>query len=514
MVSQGGRRGCPYELGRGVPLSRGSGREARDRVDAWDGGGRFVRAVAFDLPEGERGMAHGEVEVEVHAEPAGLGDTPVILEGDEEERGPTSPGDSEEGMKFHLTPETSNDIFGGFWENFGAESESKRPETIQESLMVMNTGAQRIMYSLGDLHKSAEVIALLTHPGFGGVLDDRERMDYIAGDDPEVPDLLSMWNSASMSYLSVYEAGKEAEGAEQGGHEAVRAFATITQHVCVKISGDPATLSRIEEQVGGIAKGGRTTMDALVKCTDVLFSMTADRLLTTVDDERVKRDLYESLKAKNEKASKDKASLEHQLKSQRKAIRKESAMLQFEEERAASAHAALVNHVVTTSDNLAADTTAERESIDKAHQHKKEVLTKEIEKLEAKFEEMAKSNKDMELLLRKKNRNETEEILNWIAEYDKEMFAKQAEVDEEKSVHDDMLAQIHKYSLAGEAMRKVREEREAVEEAARLKREKEKRLIFATQQAARVFQATWKEYKRQKEEEAKKAAKAAEKAKK
>ena len=64
------------------------------------------------------------------------------------------------------------------------------------------------------------------------------------------------------------------------------------------------------------------------------------------------------------------------------------------------------------------------------------------------------------------------------------------------------------------SLRKVREEREAVEEAARLKREKEKRFIFATQQAARVFQATWKEYKRQKEEEAKKAAKAAAKAKK
>jgi len=332
-------------------------------------------------------------------------------------------------------------------------------------------------------------------------------------EDEEMVSILEMWSSANMTYLSVYEAGKEAEGAD-GGHEAVHAFSTVTQHVCVSLGRKPALFKKLKAHLESSAPQGRTTMDAFVKCTELLFTMTADRLLTTVDDERVKRDMYESLKAKNEKASKDKASLEHQLKSQRKAIRKESAMLQFEEERAASAHAALVNHVVTTRDTLQSETTAERESIDAAHEASKQKLSKDIAKLEARFEEMAKSNKDMELLLRKKNRNETEEILNWIAEYDKEMFAKQGEVDEERSVHDDMLAQIHKYTLAGEAMRKVREEREAVEEAARLKREKEKRFIFATQQAARVFQATWKEYKRQKEEEAKKAAKAAAKAKK
>ncbi len=94
----------------------------------------------------------------------------------------------------------------------------------------------------------------------------------------------------------------------------------------------------------------------------------------------------------------------------------------------------------------------------------------------------------------------------WLAEYDKDMGAKEKTLQEELALHADVTRQLKEYEMHYKALREEAE-RDAEMKKKRETKERAKKIVFTQQEAASYIQKMWKKHTEEKAAEAAKPAK-------
>eukprot|EP00239_Pterosperma_sp_CCMP1384_P001016 CAMPEP_0197852814 /NCGR_PEP_ID=MMETSP1438-20131217/21474_1 /TAXON_ID=1461541 /ORGANISM="Pterosperma sp., Strain CCMP1384" /LENGTH=359 /DNA_ID=CAMNT_0043467007 /DNA_START=334 /DNA_END=1410 /DNA_ORIENTATION=+ len=233
----------------------------------------------------------------------------------------------------------------------------------------------------------------------------------------------------------------------------------------------------------------------LISTLEKVKASTFKRLTTTVEEENSERDHFEEVCKREERAGKEKQSLEQQLRVERRERSKQVNHMNDMENRARSELEQIRATSIHVNKTLEQDAQATYESDLQAFQERDAFLQQEVAKLKQELKEVQTENRDDEAHLHKKKTKSEQEVGNWLTEYDKDMFSKEKALQDEKAVYEEVKQQLQEYE---EAYRVLREEAEAAAEKERKKAEEKARLAERQEKmdkAAGTIQKAWKVHK-------------------
>eukprot|EP00238_Polyblepharides_amylifera_P010836 CAMPEP_0196587282 /NCGR_PEP_ID=MMETSP1081-20130531/57000_1 /TAXON_ID=36882 /ORGANISM="Pyramimonas amylifera, Strain CCMP720" /LENGTH=362 /DNA_ID=CAMNT_0041909425 /DNA_START=137 /DNA_END=1225 /DNA_ORIENTATION=- len=331
-----------------------------------------------------------------------------------------------------------------------------------------NVEASRVMAVLGELLADLRRISLVT----AGSLESAEELEEVMG--PELSQILM-------------EHRGSAAKVQTDGHDCL---APTTLSICRKLRKNP----QLENQLGHLFQEERSAgMIELIAILEKVKARTYKCLTTTMEEENSEKDHFEEVCRREEKAGKERQTLEQQLRVERRERSKQVNYMMGMESRATSELEQLRSTSVKMITSLQTDAKSTLESDLQAYQERDVFLKAEVDKLRAELAMVEAENRDEEMHLRKKKTKSEQDVDGCLALYDSEMSQKEKAFQEELAVYEEVKSTLSEDEAA---WRELRAEADAAEEKAKKKAderarrdEKEKRV----NKAASVIQKAWRD---------------------
>ena len=261
-----------------------------------------------------------------------------------------------------------------------------------------------------------------------------------------------------------------------------------TGNIFRHLSKDPSVLHHV--QSFGFDRSGNIL--SLVDAIKRLRQGTHRRLSVTVEEENSRRSHFEEVCKREEKASKEKLSLEQQLRIERRERQKALTQLGEAEVRTKNELEVVKAGTEKFMKDLVVRTEDTKNRNAKQYDFDFDILLEEITTLEKELKKLEVVHREDEAkLIKKKNKSE-QEVETWIKQDENEVYS---EVVEQLRVYEGHYNQLRKE--IEDANAREEEQKKAKEEAEEQKKREEK--------AAATIQATWKMFQQQKEAEGKKS---------
>ena len=261
---------------------------------------------------------------------------------------------------------------------------------------------------------------------------------------------------------------------------------------------DPSTLHKI--QSFGFERSGNLL--SLVDALKRLKQGTHRRLSITVEEQNSKRAHFEEVLKREEKASKEKLSLEQQLRIERRERQKALAQLSETEIRTKSELEVVRAGTDKFMKDLVVRTEDTKDRNAKQYDFDFDILLEEITKLEKELKLQVVHREEEAKLIKKKNKSE-QEVETWIKEYDIDMNKLEKVYQDEYDVYNEVVEQLRVYEGHYNKLRKEIEDANAREQEQKKAKEEADNQKKREEKAAATIQATWKMFKQQKESEGK-----------
>ena len=361
--------------------------------------------------------------------------------------------------------------------------------------------AARINTVLGDTLEGLAMLKVVTPEvlseadSLGGVVGDdvasrlvQHRAALEAADGNVADDVLCD------SAMALYRALRDSDGA-------VEALAARSQAPPPVAQAPPAS---VEESIAAVQRADTeaSAMDGVLTYFAQLKAIVQRKLATTVEEEASMRAHFEEVRHREEKAGKEREALEQQLRLERKEREKQLAQANEREARAEYELEALRTSTDHRMKVLHEEATRQRESDKASFEEREAALLKEVEMLTKELEELSKSNRDEEAVLRKRKNKAEQEVATWIELYDKDMGSREKAYQEERAVYEEVQKSLKEYKEHYEQLRLEAEEAAAEVRRKQQAAEEEAKKQQALDEAATKIQGMWKTHKANKEAEA------------
>ena len=238
------------------------------------------------------------------------------------------------------------------------------------------------------------------------------------------------------------------------------------------------------------------SMAALLRTLSSLRTTARQRLSTTVEEENRTNEYFNDVQTREEKAGKECLSLQQQLGAERRERARQSAAMAEAEARARAELDGVETHAALTARALAAQKSQQVEAEAEAFNTEEGNLVREAARLLEELSEVQQSNREAESKLRKRKTKAEDEVVQWLAEYDKDMGAKEAVLVEERMVYDRVVRQLREYDEHYAQLRAEAEAREAGELAEEIERKEREAHEIRLDRAAATIQNVWRAYKK------------------
>lgn len=274
-----------------------------------------------------------------------------------------------------------------------------------------------------------------------------------------------------------------------------------TGNIFRHLSKDPSVLHHV--QSFGFDRSGNIL--SLVDAIKRLRQGTHRRLSVTVEEENSRRSHFEEVCKREEKASKEKLSLEQQLRIERRERQKALTQLGEAEVRTKNELEVVKAGTEKFMKDLVVRTEDTKNRNAKQYDFDFDILLEEITKLEKELKKLEVVHREDEAkLIKKKNKSE-QEVETWIKEYDIDMNKVEKIYQDENEVYSEVVEQLRVYEGHYNQLRKEIEDANAREEEQKKAKEEAEEQKKREEKAAATIQATWKMFQQQKEAEGKKS---------
>ena len=222
------------------------------------------------------------------------------------------------------------------------------------------------------------------------------------------------------------------------------------------------------------------------------------RLSVTVEEENSRRSHFEEVCKREEKASKEKLSLEQQLRIERRERQKALAQLSETEVRTKNELGVVRAGTDKFMKDLVVRTEDTKDRNAKQYDFDFDILLEEITKLEKELKKLEVVHREEEeKLIKKKNKSE-QEVETWIKEYDIDMNKLEKIYQDEYEVYNEVVEQLRVYEGHYNKLRKEIEDANAREDEQKKAKEEAEERKKREEKAAATIQATWKMFQQQK----------------
>mmetsp|Transcript_7603 Transcript_7603/g.13085 ORF Transcript_7603/g.13085 Transcript_7603/m.13085 type:complete len:364 (-) Transcript_7603:224-1315(-) len=273
------------------------------------------------------------------------------------------------------------------------------------------------------------------------------------------------------------------------GHECL---GPTTLSICRTMKQNPQIEPQLDHVFGEERSHGITE---LINILIAVKDRTYKRLTTTMEEENSEQDHFEEVCRREERAGKERQTLEQQLQLDRRERSKQvnhildlEARSKSERELISSTSSQMATDLETSSKNTTSmdvTTFKERETF----------LRAEVDKLKLERETVEKDNREEELHLRSKKNKKTTEVEELLKVYDSEMSAKETAYQEEKKKYEELKENLarceREFGELQEQAKEAREHMEKLREEKERKAEREKKM----RDAAIIIQRAWRAHK-------------------
>eukprot|EP00976_Prorocentrum_cordatum_P016790 337800-Prorocentrum_minimum.AAC.2 len=330
--------------------------------------------------------------------------------------------------------------------------------------------AARVMTVLEETLADLRRISLLT----SGSLESVQEIEEVVG--PDLTSLLLQHRNAATKV-------------QMEGHDCLQ---PTTLSFCRMLKKNPPLEAQLEQLFSDERSQG--TMELIAILTAVK-DRTYRRLTTTMEEENSERDHFEEVCRREERAGKERQTLEQQLHIERRERSKQINHVLDLEARARNERKTITTTSVDQSKDLE-DRSKKTMKLDLDSFSERETFLKaEVEKLKLERDTVVKENREEELMLRSKRNKKTTEVEELLKVYDEEMSTKETAYQEEKRKYEELKENLARCEREfGELQEQAKEAREAMEKS---KEEKERKAEREKKQreAAVVIQRAWRSHK-------------------
>eukprot|EP00232_Nephroselmis_pyriformis_P022296 CAMPEP_0182866424 /NCGR_PEP_ID=MMETSP0034_2-20130328/8197_1 /TAXON_ID=156128 /ORGANISM="Nephroselmis pyriformis, Strain CCMP717" /LENGTH=341 /DNA_ID=CAMNT_0024998751 /DNA_START=201 /DNA_END=1222 /DNA_ORIENTATION=+ len=330
--------------------------------------------------------------------------------------------------------------------------------------------ATRIMAVLDETLDNLRMMSYITP----SVLLSAEQLVDVLG--PEVGHVLIQHRNAA-------EASK--------GYVTYEPLAQTTLHVTRLLKANPAAAAKIETLQTERSPATIYLSATLKKLRDKFNK----RLSTTVEEENSNRDHFEEVQRREEKAGKEKLSLEQQLGLEKKERRRQMQLMNDQEKRATDELATIKETTDETLKQLEGQAKYTKDMDLQSFSEREVFLTSEVAKLRMELDRVQKEHREEEAVWRKKKTKAENEVGEALKKYDDEMGEKQQQLQDVQAMYANVQLELKEYE---EGHRKLKEESDAFtakerEANAAIQAELDKQQKF--DEAASLIQNLWKQHK-------------------
>jgi len=218
-------------------------------------------------------------------------------------------------------------------------------------------------------------------------------------------------------------------------------------------------------------------------------------LTTTVEEDSSRRDYFEEVKEREERAVAERLQLEQKLRLQRAELHKATSTMQSNEDRVRGE----LHEVSSSAQRLSNETqsgAARQLTEDTAtYETELESLTKSLNAAKAELDRIQADHMETEQQLRKARKRSQLDIETQVNEYDTDVGAKEDELQQVKSEYDELVRELADLNKSMAEMRTERLEYEERRKRMEMERHKAALELFTRKRAARVIQRAFRAHK-------------------
>jgi len=345
-----------------------------------------------------------------------------------------------------------------------------------------NVEANRVLSVLEDGLEGLKLMSLINK----GVLDAAEKLQDVLGD---------LFTQALIDHRTAI--------ATCGDNVAHVPLKNSTLRLLKLLKGSPNIQLKLQEMQTDPSAAFVAHFSLMEKLRKVTYS----KMVTTVEEEESQKTHFEEVLKREEKADKEKHSLEQQLRVERDERSKQMSLVTEMEQRAQEDVESIEQASKQDRDILEREVT-ETKALDSKHfEQDQTMLNSELQKLKTELIKVEEKNRDSEATLRKKKNKSEQEVSNWLTEYDKDMTSKKDSYEEELAVFNQVKKQMEEYKEHCDELVKEREAYEAVQNEIAQKKAAAAVLLAMENKAALYIQGKWRAHNEKTKASKKKAKK-------
>lgn len=266
-----------------------------------------------------------------------------------------------------------------------------------------------------------------------------------------------------------------------------------TLRLCRAVKHDPNIVPRLEQL--SASSGVSPAFAGFLQTMENARNKLSRRLRTTVEEETSVKENFQQVLAREKKAGKERLALENQLKVESRERRRQVSHAEEAETRIREELATIMNNSAAHAENLRVDATEKSVEENAMFEERKGALTAQLAKLQAQLADIQKEHKEEEAAMRKKMSDNEKKLAGNLADYDAEMGVIEKQLQEEKGLYDAAKKQLTEYETHYNALRKEKEEAEAIKREREEAKRKEDEMNKMLDDAALSIQKAWKTHK-------------------
>uniref|UniRef100_A0A7S0VE46 Dynein regulatory complex protein 10 n=1 Tax=Polytomella parva TaxID=51329 RepID=A0A7S0VE46_9CHLO len=329
--------------------------------------------------------------------------------------------------------------------------------------------ASRVLAVLDETYESIKLISYIT----GDVLETAEQLRDILGQD------------LTTCFIKHRELSSQLKG-----HFGNAVLNASTLELC-RLLKKSTTAHRLQSLPYERTYGMLQCLDYFQK----LRQFAAQRLTTTVEEDSSRRDYFEEVKEREERAVAERLQLEQKLRLQRAELHKATSTMQSNEDRVRGE----LHEVSSSAQRLSNETqsgAARQLTEDTAtYETELESLTKSLNAAKAELDRIQADHMETEQQLRKARKRSQLDIETQVNEYDTDVGAKEDELQQVKSEYDELVRELADLNKSMAEMRTERLEYEERRKRMEMERHKAALELFTRKRAARVIQRAFRAHK-------------------
>lgn len=239
----------------------------------------------------------------------------------------------------------------------------------------------------------------------------------------------------------------------------------------------------------------KQSFDGLIAALHAAGEVVCKRLDTTLEEENGRKAQFESAVDRERKAAKELQTLERQLAGEHADRVAIVGNLNAAESRAMRDLKLARSSYDRESSNMAQNASDEQQASSDTFSARRAALEAEVTRLRAELDTSSKAHRDEESGLRKKRTKAEQEVANWVAEYDKDMGAREALLQEERGAAGEVAARLAAMVESVTTLKQARLLFDLMERERSLKEFSRKMKTKARERAARTIQTAWRAHR-------------------